>query len=140
MDDKTYQDTKKSHDNSIAEIKELDKRLNSLAPFELAKLEYLYTKVERHAWTIAGYFRNKAKYYEGMAEVSQGTAYANLRKDGKSGQDAQYEARIAKGHMLTEAAGYDGQHIAWKGFALSYEGARNAIKDMIKGISTEGGA
>ncbi|MCD7034323.1 hypothetical protein LRR81_08755 [Metabacillus sp. GX 13764] len=140
MNEKTYKDTKRSHDKSIAEIKGLDDRLNSLAPFELAKLEYLYTKVERHAWTIAGYFRNQAKYYEGMAEVAQGSAYKSLRQDGKSAQDAQYEARVAKGNMLTKASDYDGEYIAWKGWAASYEGARNAIKDMIKGISAEGGS
>ncbi|ALY08121.1 hypothetical protein BhaS171_00065 [Bacillus phage vB_BhaS-171] len=140
MNQSQYEKTKQAHDDTIQDIKKLDARLNELAPFELAKLEYLYTKVERHAWTIAGYFKSQAKYYEGMAEVAQGTAYKNIRKeDGKTASDAQYESRIAKGNMLMEAGEHEGDFTSWKGFALSYEGARNAIKDMIKAISSEGG-
>ena len=133
-----YQDALKAHNMTIEQIRELDKRLNSLSPFELSKLEYLYTKVERHAWTIAGYFKSQAKYYEGMAEVAQGTTYKAIRAD-KSGQDAQYESRIAKGNMLMEAGNYEGDFTSWKGWALSYEGARNSIKDMIKSVEAEGG-
>lgn len=136
-----YQNALKAHDDAIKTIRELDKRLHELSPFELAKLEYMYTKVERHAWSIAGYFKSQAKYYEGMAEVSQGTTYKALRSDAdkKTSVDAQYESRIAKGNMLLEASGYEGDFTAWKGFAMSYEGARNSIKDMIKAIDAEGG-
>lgn len=134
-----YQDTLKAHKSVIGQIKTLDARLNELSPFELAKLEYLYTKAERHAWTIAGYFKSQAKYYEGMAEVAQGTTYKSLRTEGKSGQDAQYESRIAKGNALIEAGQYEGDFTSWKGFAISYEGARNSIKDMIKSVEAEGG-
>jgi hypothetical protein len=142
MNDKRYQDAVKAHDTSIKEVKKLDERLHELSPFELAKLEYMYTKVERHAWTIAGYFKTQAKYYEGLAEVSQGTTYKNLRADQsekKTSVDAQYESRIAKGNMLIKASEFEGDFTAWKGWAGSYEGARNSIKDMIKAVSTEGG-
>ncbi|MED4399801.1 hypothetical protein [Metabacillus fastidiosus] len=135
-----YQAALKAHDKAIAQIKELDARLHELSPFELAKLEYLYTKVERHAWTLAGIFKSQSKFYEGMAEVAQGTAYKNIRAEqGKTGTDAQYESRIAKGNMLMEAGEHEGDFISWKGFAISYEGARNSIKDMIKAIEAEGG-
>lgn len=134
-----YQEALKAHDSIIKQIRELDKRLSSLSPFELSKLEYLYTKVERQAWTIAGHFKAQSKYYEGMAEVAQGTTYKSLRTDGKTSIDAQYESRIAKGNMLMEAGEHDGDFTSWKGFALSYEGARNSIKDMIKSIEAEGG-
>lgn len=134
-----YKDALEAHDQTIKQIRALDKRLHELSPFELSKLEYMYTKVERHAWTIAGYFKGLAKYYEGMAEVSQGTTYKNVRSAEKTAQDAQYESRIAKGNMLMEAGGYEGDFTSWKGWALSYEGARNSIKDMIKSIEAEGG-
>lgn len=140
--EKQYQAALEAHDRAIDQIRELDKRLHELSPFELAKLEYMYTKVERFAWTIASYFKSQAKYYEGLAEVSQGTTYKSLREDkdlGKTSVDAQYESRIAKGNMLVEASTYEGQYISWRGFAGSYEGARNAIKDMVKAIDTEGG-
>lgn len=134
-----YQAALKAHKAIIKQIRALDERLHELSPFELAKLEYLYTKVERHAWIIAGYFKSQAKYYEGMAEIAQGTTYKNLREDNKSGQDSQYESRIAKGNMLCEAGTHEGDFTSWKGFAISYEGARNSIKDILKAISTEGG-
>lgn len=138
--EKQYQAALKAHQAIIEQIRALDKRLHELSPFELSKLEYTYTKAERHAWTIAGYFKAQSKYYEGMAEVAQGTTYKNLRKKSNTtGQDAQYESRIAKGNMLMEAGTHDGDFTSWKGFAISYEGARNAIKDMLKAISAEGG-
>lgn len=134
-----FQKAVKAHKEVINQIRELDKRLHSLSPFELANLEYLYTKAERHAWTIAGYYKSQTKYYEGMAEVAQGTTYKGIREDGKSGQDAQYESRIAKGNCLIEAGTHEGDFTSWKGFAISYEGARNSIKDMLKAIGVEGG-
>ena len=146
MTEKDYEAAKKAHDNVISHIWELDKRFDSLSPFELAKLEYLYTRAERYAWRIAGYFKSQYRYYEGMAEVSQGTTYKSLRdakddnnKSTHSSIDAQYESRIAKGNMLTEAGGYEGEFTSWKGWANSYEGSRLAIKDMIKSVSVEGG-
>ncbi len=137
-----YKASLAAHEKVIGEIRELDKRLDSLSPFELSKLEYMYTKAERHAWTIAGYFKSQQKFYEGMAEVSQGTTYKNLRENeslGKTGTDAQYESRIAKGNCLVEAGTHEGDYTSWKGFATSYEGARNSIKDMLKAVGVEGG-
>lgn len=134
-----YQHALAAHTKVIAEIRELDKRLHSLSPFELARLEYMYTKAERHAWTIAGYFKSQTKFYEGMAEVSQGTTYKSIRESGKTAQDAQYESRIAKGNCLIEAGTHEGDFTSWKGFAISYEGARNSIKDMLKAVGVEGG-
>lgn len=128
-----------AHSKSVKEIQELDKRIDSLSPFELAKLEYLYSKAERQAWHIAGYYKKQYKYYEGMAEIAQGTAYKGFRNEGKSSGDAQYESRIAKGNALAEASQYEGDFIIWKGVASTYERAGNSIKDMIKSITKEGG-
>lgn len=130
----------KSHENYIKQIKVLDDRMDSLAPYELAKLEYLYTKAERIAWHIAGHYKKQYKYYEGLAEIHQGQEYKSVREDkNKSATDGQYLSRITKGNMLCEAADYEGDYISWCGVAKTYERAANAIKDIMKAIVKEGG-
>jgi hypothetical protein len=129
-----------THKKYIKQIKVLDDRMDSLAPFELAKLEYLYTKAERIAWNIAGHFKKEYKYYEGLAEIHQGQEYKNVRDDKtKSATDGQYLSRITKGNMLCEAAQYEGDYISWKGVASTYERAANALKDIMRAITKEGG-
>jgi hypothetical protein len=130
----------KSHENYIKQIKSLDDRMDSLAPYEIAKLEYLYTKAERIAWNIAGHFKKEYKYYEGLAEIYQGQEYKNVREDKtKSATDGQYLSRITKGNMLCEAAQYEGDYISWSGVARTYERAANALKDIMRSIVKEGG-
>jgi DNA-binding ferritin-like protein len=129
------------HETYIKQIKTLDDRMDSLAPYEIAKLEYLYTKAERIAWNIAGYFKKQHKYYEGLAEVYQGQEYKNVRADKtNTSTDGQYMSRITKGNMLCEAAEYEGEYISWRGIAGTYERAANSLKDMMKYIEKEGGA
>ncbi|MBS4200299.1 hypothetical protein KHA93_11720 [Bacillus sp. FJAT-49732] len=127
-----------SHENVIKEIQELDNRMDHLAPYEIGKLQYLYTKAERQAWNIAAFHKKQQKYYEGMAEIAQGQEYKKMRDEGKTGVDAQYLSRISKGAQLTKAAEYEGDYITWRGIAETYAGARNALKDIIKSISQEG--
>jgi hypothetical protein len=130
----------KAHANYINQIKALDDRMDSLAPYEIAKLEYLYTKAERIAWNIAGWYKKQYKYYEGLAEIYQGQEYKNVREDqGKTAVDGQYLSRITKGNMLCEAAQYEGDYISWKGIAQTYERAANALKDVMKAIEKQGG-
>jgi hypothetical protein len=130
----------KSHENYIKQIKVLDERMDSLAPFELAKLEYLYTKAERIAWNIAGHYKKEYKYYEGLAEIHQGQEYKNVRQDSsKSATDGQYLSRITKGNMLCTAAEFEGDYISWSGVARTYERAANALKDIMRAITKEGG-
>jgi hypothetical protein len=134
---KTYLHT---HETYLKQVRELEGRMDSLAPFELAKLEFLYTKLERAAWHIAGWYKKKAKYCEGMAEIEQGQEYKRLREqEKKTAADAQYYSRIPKGERLREAGGYEGDFVTWKGIAQTYERAANAIKDMLKAIEREGG-
>lgn len=128
-----------AHTKYINQIKALDSRMDHLAPYEIAKLEYLYTKAERIAWNIAGYFKKQYKYYEGLAEIHQGQEYKNVRQGGGSGTDGQYESRVTKGNMLCEAADYEGDYISWKGVAGTYERAANALKDVMKAIEKQGG-
>jgi hypothetical protein len=130
----------KSHKNYIDQIKALDDRMDSLAPYEIAKLEYLYTKAERIAWNIAGHFKKEYKYCEGLAEIHQGQEYKNVREDAnKSATDGQYLSRITKGNMLCEAAQYEGDYISWSGIAKTYERAANSLKDIIRAVTKEGG-
>jgi hypothetical protein len=129
-----------THKKYIKQIKALDDRMDSLAPYELAKLEYLYTKAERIAWNIAGHFKKEYKYYEGLAEIYQGQEYKTVREDKtKSATDGQYLSRITKGNMLCEAAQYEGDYISWSGVAKTYERAANALKDVMRSIVKEGG-
>lgn len=130
-----------SHKKYISQIKQLDSRMDALTPYEIAKLEYLYTKAERIAWQITGEYKREYKYYEGMAEVAQGQEYKNIRENKKStSTDGQYMSRITKGQMLMEAANYEGDYMSWKGIAGTYERAANALKDLMKAISVQGGA
>jgi hypothetical protein len=41
--------------------------------------------------------------------------------------------------MLCEAAQYEGDYISWKGVASTYERAANALKDIMRAITKEGG-
>ena len=139
-DDKELSDLFKVHKQYIADIKVLDDRMDHLAPYEISKLEYLYTKAERIAWKIAGWYKKKYKYYEGLAEIYQGQEYKKVREeDGKSAVDGQYLSRITKGNMLCEAADYEGDYISWKGVASTYERAANSLKDVMKYIDKQGG-
>lgn len=128
----------RAHEQAINDIQKLDSRMDHLAPYEIGKLQYLYTKAERQAWNIAAWNKKKQKYYEGMAEVAQGQEYKKMRDGGKTGTDAQYLSRISKGAQMTAAAEYEGDYITWRGIAQTYEGARNALKDMIKAVAYEG--
>ena len=128
-----------AHAKYIKEIQELDDRMDHLAPYEVAKLEYLYTKAERQAWVIAAYHKKNQKYYEGMAEIRQGQEYQKARNEGKSGTDAQYLSRITKGEMLCEASDHEGGYVSWRGIAQTYERAAHALKDIMKSIEVQGG-
>jgi len=140
-ENKKLKDLFDSHKKYISQIKQLDSRMDELTPYEIAKLEYLYTKAERIAWQITGEFKREYKYYEGMAEVAQGQEYKNIRENKKStSTDGQYMSRITKGQMLMEAANYEGDYMSWKGIAGTYERAANALKDLMKAISVQGGA
>ncbi|RST57641.1 hypothetical protein D5F11_021515 [Siminovitchia terrae] len=137
---KLLNDFHRSHEKALDEIQKLDSRMDHLAPYEIGKLQYLYTKAERQAWNIAAWHKKKQKYYEGMAEIAQGQEYKQMRDSGKTGTDAQYLSRISKGAQLTEAAKYEGDYITWRGIAQTYEGARLALKDILKSIEAQGGS
>lgn len=127
------------HAKYIKEIQALDERMDHLAPYEIAKLEYLYTKAERQAWVIAAYHKKNQKYYESMAEIKQGQEYQKSRIEGNTGTDAQYFSRIKKGQMLKKASSHEGDYVAWRGIAQTYERAAHALKDIMKSVEVQGG-
>lgn len=129
----------KAHAKYIREIQALDERMDHLAPYEIAKLEYLYTKAERQAWVIAAYHKRNQKYFESMAEIKQGQKYQEAREKGATGTDAQYVSRIKKGEMLRQAAEHEGFYVSWRGVAQTYERAAHALKDIMKSIEVQGG-
>ncbi len=129
----------RAHEQAINDIQKLYSCMDELSPYEIGKLQYLYTKAERQAWNIAAWHKKKQKYYEGMAEVAQGQEYKKMRDGGKTGTDAQYLSRISKGAQLTAASEYEGDYITWRGIAQTYEGARLALKDILKSIEAQGG-
>ncbi len=130
----------RAHEKALVEIEKLDSRMDALAPYEIGKLQYMYTKAERQAWNIAAWHKKKQKYYEGMAEIAQGQEYKQMRDSGKTGTDAQYLSRISKGLQLATAAEYEGDYITWRGIAETYAGARLALKDVLKAIEAQGGS
>lgn len=136
---KEIENYENAHAKYIREIQELDNRMDSLSPYEIAKLEYVYTKAERQAWVITAYHKKNQKYYEGMAEIKQGQAYQEARNVGKSGTDAQYLSRITKGEMLCKASIHEGDYVSWRGIAQTYERAAHALKDVMKAIEAQGG-
>ena len=128
-----------SHAKYIRQIQVLDNRMDELSPYEIAKLEYLYSKAERQAWIIAAFHKRNQKYYEGMAEIKQGQEYQKARDAGKTGTDAQYLSRITKGNMLCAASTYEGDYVSWRGIAQTYERAANSLKDVMRAIQAQGG-
>lgn len=49
-------------------------------------------------------------------------------------------SRLTKGLQLEKSAEYEGLYDQWRGIAKSYENSVNAIKDMIKTATKDGGA
>jgi hypothetical protein len=126
------------HNQYIKLIDDVD--MDSIGSFQLAKCEYWYSKAQLYAALISGHYRKQQKYYEAMAEQAQANEYERVRLHGdklKTGTDAQYLSRMAKGKELENAAKYEGDYIRWKGIADSYESSINSIKDMIKSLDKE---
>lgn len=127
----------------VEEINEYEKKLDSLTPYMLSKLEFLYNKAEREAWKIAGYYKSQYQYYNGRSLTDRGREYINLRSGRTSDQrkwninDSNYASRMKEGENLEIAGIYEGYFVAWKGIAQSYQGMQNTVKDMIKAISME---
>lgn len=128
-----------NHNTNLMLINEF--RLDDCGSYQLAKIEYLYSKCVLYASLIAGHYRKQQRYFEAMAEIHQADAYENARTSEEStltgSTDGQYLSRKAKGEQLKMAARYEGDYIRWQGIAKSYENSINSIKDMIKSLEKE---
>jgi hypothetical protein len=129
-----------NHNTNLYLINEF--KLDDIGSYQLAKVEYLYSKCMLYASLIAGHYRKQQKYYEAMAEIHQADAYENARTSDtselKGSTDGQYLSRKAKGEQLIKAAQFEGDYIRWQGITKSYESSINSIKDMIKSLEKEG--
>ena len=139
LEDKRIQKYLTNHNTNLMLINEF--KLDELGSYQLAKVEYLYSKCVLDASLIAGHYRKQQRYYEAMAEIKQADAYENARtaegSELKGSTDGQYLSRKAKGEQLIKAAQYEGDYIRWQGIAKSYENSINSVKDMIKSLEKE---
>lgn len=128
-----------NHNANLMIINEME--FDKLGSFQLAKVEYLYSKCMLYASLISGHYRKQQRYYEAMAEIHQADAYESARtsmlSELKGSTDAQYLSRKAKGEQLKQAAQYEGDYVRWSGIAKSYENSINSVKDMIKSLEKE---
>lgn len=129
-----------NHNANLMLINEF--KLDDCGSYQLAKIEYLYSKCVMYASLISGHYRKQQRYYEAMAEIHQADAYENARtsldSELKGSTDGQYLSRKAKGEQLLQAAKNEGDYIRWHGIAKSYENSINSLKDMIKSLEKEG--
>lgn len=128
------------HNDIIKSINALEEHIDSLSPYQIAKLEHYYNKAEREAWKIAGYYKSQYQFYFGRASTERGQSYVYQRETEKRTiNDSNYGSRIEEGKNLEISGIYEGYYVTWKGIAQSYNGAMNTMKDMIKAITAEGG-
>lgn len=128
-----------NHNANLMIINEMN--IDDLSSFQLAKMEYLYSKCQLYAYLIASHYRKEQKYHEALAEQAQADCYEATRM-GKNGEfktstDAQYLSRKAKGKELEIASKHDGDCSRWRGIAEAYGSSINSIKDMIKSFEKE---
>ncbi|WP_057766711.1 hypothetical protein [Cytobacillus praedii] len=130
----------KQHNELLKSINAYEEILDSLTPFQIAKLEHFYNRAEREAWKIAGFYKSQYQFYFGKASTERGQMYVYERETNKMAiNDSNYKSKIAEGVNLERSGIYEGYYVTWKGIALSYQGMQNTLKDMMKAIVVEGG-
>ncbi|NYV64634.1 hypothetical protein HYI36_05150 [Bacillus sp. Gen3] len=130
----------KIHNELLKSINAYEENLDSLTPFQIAKLEHYYNRAEREAWKIAGFYKSQYQFYYGRASTERGQSYVYERETNKRAiNDSNYASRIQEGINLEKSGIYEGYYVTWKGVAVSYQGMQNTLKDMIKAIAKEDG-
>lgn len=131
----------KTHNELLTFINKIEEDMDSLTPFQIAKLEHYYNRAEREAWKIAGYYKSQYQFYFGRAATERGQSYVYERETNKRNiNDSNYASRVKEGINLEKSGIYEGYFVTWRGVATSYSGMQNTLKDMIKAISAEGGS
>ncbi|WP_051405044.1 hypothetical protein [Bacillus cihuensis] len=130
-----------THNDLLKSINAMEEHIDSLSPFQIAKLEHFYNRAEREAWKIAGYYKSQYQFYFGRASTERGQMYVYERETNKMAiNDSNYKSKIAEGINLEKSGVYEGYFVTWRGVALSYQGMQNTLKDMMKAIAKEDGA
>lgn len=135
LEDEQLQEVIKRHNNILNQINKLD--IENI-PNDCTKAEYLYFQAQYYASMMMGYYKNRFKHYESMAEQAQADRYEEVvmngfgNKEKGTGTDGQYLSRKAKGEMLDKASHYEGNFDRWRGIYNSYDNAINALKDQYK--------
>ncbi|KIL79568.1 hypothetical protein [Bacillus badius] len=130
-----------THNELLKSINAMEEHIDSLSPFQIAKLEHYYNRAEREAWKIAGFYKSQYQFYFGRASTERGQMYVYERETNKMAvNDSNYKSKIAEGVNLEKSGIYEGYYVTWKGIAQSYAGMQNTLKDMLKAIDAEGGA
>jgi hypothetical protein len=130
----------KRHNTIIEMVNGYEKDMDSLTPFQLAKLEHCYNKLEREAWKITGYYKSQYQFYFGRASTERGKFYIYERETNKCQvNDSNYKSKVQEGINQEISGIYEGYFVTWKGIAQSYANMQNALKDMIKAVGVEGG-
>ncbi len=128
------------HNKLLRTVNEYD--LDSASPFQLAKMEYLYSQAQLYAYLVASHYRKQQRYHEAHSEQDFANNYESIRDDKetkRSAADAQVMARKFKGLQLDKAGAEEGNYLRWNGIAHSYENMIYSLKDMIKTVQKEGG-
>lgn len=130
----------KTHNDLLKSIEAMEEHMDSLSPFQVAKLEHYYNRAEREAWKIAGYYKSQYQFYYGRASTERGQMYVYERETNKMAiNDSNYKSKIQEGLNLEKSGIYEGYYVTWKGIAQSYAGMQLTLKDMIKAIVKENG-
>lgn len=141
LEDSRMHDFIYKHNKLLRGIDEYN--IDTATPFQLAKMEYLYSQAQLYAYLIASHYRKTQRYHESVSEQEFANSYEAIRDDHKakrSGADAAIMARKAKGAQLELAGKEESNYMRWNGIAHSYENVIYSIKDMIKTVKIEGGS
>lgn len=140
LEDARIHDFIYKHNKLLKEVNMFD--LDSASPFQLAKMEYLYSQAQLYAYLICSHYRKVQRYHEAHAEQDFANQYESIRDDKeakRSAADAQVIARLSKGKQMEKAGEQEGNYMRWNGIAHSYENMIYSLKDMIKTVQKEGG-
>lgn len=140
LEDQRIADFLFKHNNLLRQVNAYD--MDAASPFQLAKMEYIYSQAKLYAHLISSHYRKQQRYHEAMAEQDFANEYESIRDDKekkRSATDANVIARRAKGKQMDFAGREEANYIRWNGIAISYESMINSLKDMIKSIAKEGG-
>ncbi len=140
LEDQRMNDFIFKHNKILRTVNEYD--VDSASPFQLAKMEFLYSQAQLYANLIASHYRKQQRYHESHSDQDYANSYESIRDDKeakRSAADAQVMARKAKGMQLEHAGREESNYLRWSGISHSYEMMVYSLKDMHKSVKLEEG-